>query len=117
MLRATRLTRQLAIPIFKPTHTYRSMSAPTAAKFEASPIPNFDGANYTKTSAMLVIGDEILSGKTSDSNSHFLAKLLFSLGVELKRIEVVADVEEEIAEAVQRMSKAYDLVVTSGGIG
>lgn len=66
---------------------------------------------------MIVIGDEVLNGKTRDSNSNFLAKMLFDLGIELKRIEVIADDEEEIAEAVQRMSKAYDLVVTSGGIG
>ena len=58
-----------------------------------------------------------IAGKTKDSNSNFLAKTLFDLAIELKRIEVIADDTEEIVEAVQRMSKNYDLVITSGGIG
>jgi len=57
------------------------------------------------------------TGKTRDSNSNFLAKSLFDLAIDLKRIEVIADEEDEITEAVTRMSKAYDLVITSGGIG
>lgn len=43
--------------------------------------------------------------------------MLFDLAIDLKRIEVIADDEEEIAEAVTRMHKNYDLVITSGGIG
>jgi len=46
-----------------------------------------------------------------------LAKFCFELGIELKRIEVIADNEGEIIEAVRRMSNNYDMVVTSGGIG
>jgi len=46
-----------------------------------------------------------------------LAKYCFELGIELKRIEVIADDEGEIIEAVRRMSSNYDMVVTSGGIG
>lgn len=59
----------------------------------------------------------MLNGKTRDSNSNFLAKWCFDLGIDLKRIEVIADDEEEITEAVLRMSQNYDFVVTSGGIG
>ncbi|TAQ91595.1 hypothetical protein B7494_g108 [Chlorociboria aeruginascens] len=66
------------------------------------------------TAACLIIGDEVLGGKT---NSAYMAKFCFKLGVSLKRIEVIADDEEEIIEAVQRMSNNYDFVVTSGGIG
>lgn len=66
---------------------------------------------------MIIIGDEILNGKTRDSNSNFLAKMAFDLGIELKRIDVIADDEAEIVEAVRRMHKNYDWVVTSGGIG
>lgn len=52
-----------------------------------------------------------------DTNSAYFAKFCFSLGINLKRIEVIADDEAEIVEAARRMSENYDLVVTSGGIG
>lgn len=69
------------------------------------------------TAACLIIGDEVLGGKTKDSNSNYMAKWCFDLGINLKRIEVIADDECEIVEAVRRMSDKYDFVVTSGGIG
>ncbi|KAI1379527.1 molybdopterin binding domain-containing protein [Hypoxylon crocopeplum] len=69
------------------------------------------------TAACLIIGDEVLGGKTTDTNSAYMAKWCFSLGINLKRVEVVEDDEDEIIEAVRRMSDRYDLVVTSGGIG
>ncbi|KAJ4301752.1 hypothetical protein N0V90_003845 [Kalmusia sp. IMI 367209] len=69
------------------------------------------------TAACLIIGDEVLGGKTVDTNSAYFAKFCFSLGITLRRIEVIADDESEIVEAVRRMSKNYDFVVTSGGIG
>lgn len=52
-----------------------------------------------------------------DTNSAYLAKFCFSLGINLKRIEVIGDEKSEIVEAVRRMSSNYDFVVTSGGIG
>ena len=55
--------------------------------------------------------------QTVDTNSAWFAKYCFALGITLKRIEVIADDEAEIIEAVRRMSGAYDFVVTSGGIG
>lgn len=69
------------------------------------------------TAACLIIGDEVLGGKTRDSNSNYFAKWCFDLGISLKRIEVIADEESEIIEAVRRMSDRYDFIVTSGGIG
>jgi molybdopterin biosynthesis enzyme len=51
------------------------------------------------------------------ANSNFFAKHCFDLGIELKRIEVIPDEEEEIIEAVRRMVSKYDWVVTTGGIG
>ncbi|KAF2659180.1 Molybdopterin binding protein [Lophiostoma macrostomum CBS 122681] len=69
------------------------------------------------TAACLIIGDEVLGGKTVDTNSAYLAKFCFSLGINLRRIEVIADDEAEIIEAARRMSENYDFVVTSGGIG
>lgn len=47
-----------------------------------------------------------------DTNSSFFAKYCFSLGINLKRVEVIGDVESEITEAVRRMSQNYDFVVT-----
>ncbi|GJD00716.1 molybdenum cofactor synthesis domain-containing protein [Colletotrichum higginsianum] len=61
------------------------------------------------TAACLIIGDEVLGGKT---NSAYMAKWCFSLGINLKRVEVIEDDESEIVEAVRRMSDRYDFVVT-----
>lgn len=69
------------------------------------------------TAAMLVIGDEILSGRTRDSNTNHLAKLLTAAGIDLKEARVVGDEQGTIIAAVQALSKAYDNVFTSGGIG
>ncbi|KAK3485961.1 MoaB/Mog domain-containing protein [Neurospora hispaniola] len=77
-------------------------------------------ARTIHTAACLIIGDEVLGGKagpTKDTNSNYMAKWCFNLGINLKRIEVIADDEDEIVEAVRRMSDRYDFVVTSGGIG
>lgn len=69
------------------------------------------------TAGCIIIGDEVLGGKTVDTNSAYLAKFCFKLGMDLKRIEVIGDDEGEIVEAATRMSDNYDFVVTSGGIG
>jgi len=70
-----------------------------------------------RTAACLIIGDEVLNGKTVDKNSPYFAQYCFKLGIALGRIETIPDDKPTIAEAVVRMSKAYDFVVTSGGIG
>ncbi|WP_425050886.1 competence/damage-inducible protein A [Psychromarinibacter sp. S121] len=69
------------------------------------------------TAAMLVIGDEILSGRTRDANSNHLAIELTAAGIDLKEVRFVADDHAAIVAAVQALSKAYDTVFTSGGIG
>ena len=69
------------------------------------------------TAGCIIIGDEVLGGKTVDSNSAYMAKFCFKLGMNLKRVEVIGDDEGEIVEATRRMSDKYDFVVTSGGIG
>jgi molybdenum cofactor synthesis domain-containing protein len=69
------------------------------------------------TAAMLVIGDEILSGRTRDSNMHFLAGKLNEIGVDLKEVRMIGDENGAIIAAVQALSRAYDHVFTSGGIG
>ena len=69
------------------------------------------------TAAMIVIGDEILSGRTRDSNMHHLAGQLTSVGIDLKEVRVVGDENGTIIAAVQELSRVYDSVFTSGGIG
>ncbi|KAI8085919.1 MoaB/Mog domain-containing protein [Gilbertella persicaria] len=69
------------------------------------------------SAACCIIGDEILNGKTRDSNANYLAKYLFELGIDLKRIETIPDDYEAIEETIKRLSSKHDLVFTSGGIG
>ena len=69
------------------------------------------------TAAMLVIGDEILSGRTRDANMHYLAGQLTDAGIDLKEVRVVSDDPNAIIAATQSLSKTYAHVFTSGGIG
>jgi molybdenum cofactor synthesis domain-containing protein len=69
------------------------------------------------TAGMVVIGDEILSGRTKDSNIGTLADFLTDLGIDLCEVRVVADREEAIVGAVNALRAAYDHVFTTGGIG
>ena len=69
------------------------------------------------TAAIIVIGDEILSGRTKDKNIGWLADQLNALGIQLGEARVIADKKHVIVNTVQTLSKAYDLVFTSGGIG
>jgi len=87
--------------------------------FDLSPIPPnpLGEGRWIKTAAALVIGDEILNGKTLDRNSNYFARYCFENGIELKRVEVIPDQESEIIDASRRMVRKYDFVITSGGIG
>jgi len=69
------------------------------------------------TAAMLVIGDEILSGRTRDANMHHLARELTHVGIDLSEVRVVHDDEAAIVGAVRALSGGFDVVFTSGGIG
>ena len=64
-----------------------------------------------------VIGDEILKGHVQDTNSHFLCKELWALGVKVCRTVVVADDIQAIAAEVEVLSPLYDFILTSGGVG
>ncbi|KAJ3761426.1 Molybdopterin binding protein, partial [Lentinula raphanica] len=106
--------------------------------FDLSPIPTENPLGQEgrriRTAAALVIGrvyaslpsvellmvnyrDEILNGKTMDKNSNYFAKYCFERGIDLKRIEVIPDDENEIIEASRRLVSKYDFVITTGGIG
>lgn len=69
------------------------------------------------TASMLVIGDEILSGRTRESNMNFLAIELSKVGIDLKEVRIVRDYKPAIISAVINLSSSFDLVFTSGGIG
>ena len=69
------------------------------------------------TAAMLVIGDEILSGRTRDANMHHLAGQLTAVGIDLKEVRVVSDDPDAIIAAAKALSEGFDQVFTSGGIG
>jgi molybdenum cofactor synthesis domain-containing protein len=69
------------------------------------------------TAAVLVIGDEILSGRTKDKNIGYIADYMTALGIDLREVRVVSDVEAEIVGAVDALRNRYDYVFTTGGIG
>ncbi|EDO43465.1 predicted protein [Nematostella vectensis] len=74
-------------------------------------------ANVAKSCGIIIIGDEILKGHTQDSNSSFLAKKLWCLGIKVPKISVISDHEFEIIKEIEEFSKKYDFVITTGGIG
>src|SRR5207237_987602 len=69
------------------------------------------------TAGILVIGDEILSGRTKDKNIGFIAEYLTNIGIDLKEVRVVADDEADIIAALNALRHRYTYVFTTGGIG
>src|SRR5476651_2141980 len=69
------------------------------------------------TAAVLVIGDEILSGRTKDKNIGYIADYLTAIGIDLKEVRVVSDDERAVVEALNALRKNYTYVFTTGGIG
>lgn len=69
------------------------------------------------TAAVLVIGDEILSGRTKDTNSGYIAEYLTSIGVDLLEVRVISDDMDMIVETVRALSEKYTYVFSTGGIG
>ncbi len=73
--------------------------------------------NSNPTVALIIIGDEILSGRTLDKNTQHIAKTMGELGIELREVRVIPDDEQKIIDTVQEQSKAHTYVFTTGGIG
>ncbi|MEJ2434457.1 MAG: molybdopterin-binding protein [Pseudolabrys sp.] len=73
--------------------------------------------NEVVTAALLVIGDEILSGRTKDKNIGYIADFLTALGIDLKEVRVVSDDEAAVVGALNALRKPYDYLFTTGGIG
>ena len=71
----------------------------------------------TITAALVVIGEEILSGRTKDENTAFIAGYLTRVGISLREVRVVADVQTEIVDALNALRRRYTYVFTTGGIG
>ena len=69
------------------------------------------------TAALLIIGDEILTGRTKDKNIGYIAEYLTGIGIDLREVRVVPDVEEEIVAAANALRSRYTYLFTTGGIG
>lgn len=69
------------------------------------------------SAGIIIIGDEILSGRTHDTNSNFLAKKLTKYGIQLKEIIIIPDNEQTIIDTVKKYHKSFTYVFTTGGIG
>ena len=69
------------------------------------------------TAAVLVIGDEILSGRTKDKNIGYIAEYLTNIGIDLREVRIVPDIEGEIVAALDALRHRYTYVFTTGGIG
>jgi molybdenum cofactor synthesis domain-containing protein len=76
-----------------------------------------DTSSERVTAAVLIIGDEILSGRTQDTNLRDIAKYLGVHGVDLAEARTVPDVQDEIVDALNALRARYDYVITTGGIG
>jgi molybdenum cofactor synthesis domain-containing protein len=79
--------------------------------------PQPDSGGEDVTAAVLVIGDEILSGRTKEANAGYIADVLTAAGIRLKEIRIVADEEDEIVNALNALRPRYTYVFTTGGIG
>jgi molybdenum cofactor synthesis domain-containing protein len=94
-------------------------------RFRSIGVPQYPGAEMVVepteptvvTAAVLIIGNEILSGRTQDTNLAYLAKKLNEYGIQIHEARVVPDVEHDIVEAVNALRTRYDYVFTTGGIG
>ncbi len=80
-------------------------------------VANSSGSAGLVTAALLVIGDEILSGRTKDKNIGYVAEYLTALGIDLKEVRVVGDDEDAIVAAVNALRARHTYVFTTGGIG
>ncbi len=82
-----------------------------------SSAPVSNTAPKTVTAAMLIIGDEILSGRTKDANLGHFAEELNAMGIQMREARVVSDVEDEIVDALNALRARFTYVFTTGGIG
>ena len=102
----------------RPTYIIASAMATNTANVSMNVIQKPQcNSNLSPTAGIIIIGDEILKGQTSDTNTYFLTRRLKELGVKVRRVSVISDEIDIIADEVKAFSKAYRYVFTSGGIG
>ncbi len=70
-----------------------------------------------KTACVIIIGNEILTGRTQDTNLEYIGKKLMEKGIRLRHARIIPDNEQDIVDTINEARKAYDLVITTGGIG
>ena len=70
-----------------------------------------------RSAAVVIVGDEILSGEVPDQNAPFLTRRLWELGIKVERIEVVADRQDELAGEIRALAERHDYVLVTGGLG
>jgi len=80
-------------------------------------LPCHPGAGVTLTASLLIVGDEITSGRVRDENAHFLCRELYALGWTVLEVAIIRDDVSAVSRAVRRMVAASDIVITAGGIG
>ena len=84
---------------------------------EAFAAPCYDGPAMARTAGIVLIGNELLSGKVADVNAVYLCRELRALGVDVRRVVVIPDEIDTIAAEVAEFSRSFDVVFTSGGVG
>ena len=99
-------------PAAQPALSALSTAEPSGAEF-----PQVRSVPHVITAGLLVIGDEILSGRTKDKNIGHIARVLTEIGIDLKEVRVVADEEPAIVAALNELRARYTYVFTTGGIG
>ncbi|GLD96253.1 hypothetical protein PINS_up004936 [Pythium insidiosum] len=106
------------------TAILRALRRPTGNAFTAASAMNFStsttAASVAPRAALCVIGNEVLTGKTQDTNSHFVAKFMYRRGIDLVRVVVIPDELDTIASTVKDLSDLVGpsgYVLTTGGIG
>ena len=77
----------------------------------------YHGPAMARTAGIILIGNELLSGKVADANAVYLCRELRALGVDVRRIVVIPDEIDKIAAEVAEFSRSFDVVFTSGGVG
>jgi molybdenum cofactor synthesis domain-containing protein len=92
-------------------------AADTAAMTDRAQTTPNETAETAVTAALLIIGNEILSGRTQDANLNYIAKGCEALGVRLREVRVVPDIEDEIVAGLDALRHRYSYVFTTGGIG
>tara|TARA_Y100000768_G_C23929869_1_gene659503 strand:+ start:620 stop:1357 length:738 start_codon:yes stop_codon:yes gene_type:complete len=70
-----------------------------------------------KTASLVIIGNEILTGRTQDKNINYIAKELFKSGISLEFVCVIPDIQKKIIKTIRNLKKSSDYVITTGGIG